>query len=285
MLYGLIGILYRILGSKLSSQLITTPLGKLVFLLMFKHKGLRSYQTKEHILLRLYPVEALSFGIGLLGTYNEFETNIVKRRLKSGAVVIDIGAFLGWYSIIAARIVGSLGKVYAFEPNPKQVERLKESLFLNQAQQVHIVEAAASDKNGSALFYDAESGSSLIKNEAEGHIGYKIKGFKVKTMTLDTFVKQRGIRKVDFIKIDAEGADYLVLKGAAALLQKQTAPDLMVEVIDKELIRAGASSSEVIEYLKGFGYTPYDFTSDGLRRYTGKITTANLFFTKSIRRQ
>lgn len=275
--------LYTILGSKRSSQLITSPIGKIVFALLFKGKGNRVYETHEGIKLEMSPEEAMSLGVALLGSHNHYEEKALKTILHHGDVVIDVGAFIGEESLLAAKFVGNIGRVYAFEPLPFHIRRLADNIKRNHFHNIEIVTYALSNKKGTFPLYEAGSGSSFVKNEAEYHVKKEnIKPILVKTITLNDFVKKRNIKRIKLLKIDVEGWDLQVLKGADTILKRKDAPDIMIEVIDSVLSKAGSSASELLAYLKHFGYTPFMFTNSGLVPYQNAQTarTPNLLFRK-----
>lgn len=279
-------VIYNILGSKLSTGLAVSPLGKLLFKILFKSKkGVGRYAIDEGIKLEMDLTEAVNSGVIILGSWNQFETSVLKTVLQFGDVVIDVGAFMGSYSLLASKLTGENGRVYAFEPNPDYFKKLKRNILLNNFHNIQAFDLALSNKKGVVKFYPASSGSSLVKNVAERLINKKIKPIKVKTITLNDFISKEKIGHIDFIKIDVEGWDLQVLKGASNILRRKDAPDIMVEVIDEQLKIAGSSSYDLITYMKSFAYVPYIFARDGLRPYGNlDIQTLNLLFRKNVLR-
>jgi len=279
-------VLYNILGSKLSTRLAVSSLGKLLFKILLKGKrGMGRYTIDEGIEFEMDLTEAVNSGVAILGSWNQFETRVLKTILQPGDVIIDVGAFMGSYSLLAGKLTGEKGKVYAFEPNPDYFKKLKKNILLNRFPNIQAFDLALSNKKGVVEFYPASSGSSLVKNVAEALIGKKIKPIKVKAVTLNDFVGKEKIKRIDFIKIDAEGWDLQVLKGASNILKRKDAPDIMVEVIDEQLKIAGSSSYDLIKYMKSFTYTPYVFTRNGLKSYENSgIQTLNLLFRKNLLR-
>lgn len=277
-------VIYNILGSKLSTNLAASPLGKVLFAVLFKgKKGRNIYTTNEGVKFEMDFSDAIGFGVAILGSWNQFETKVLKNILQPGDVVIDIGAFFGSYTLLTSKLVGKKGKVYSFEPSPDHSEKLKKNILLNKFRNIQTFKLALSNREGVVKFYAAGSGSSLVKNEAESHIGKKIKPIKVKAVTLNNFIKKERIRHIDFIKIDVEGWDLQVLKGASDILKRKNAPDVMVEVMDEQLRRAGSSADELIKYMESFMYKPYIFTGRGLRTYKNRgMRTLNLLFRRSM---
>lgn len=165
---------------------------------------------------------------------------ILKKRME-GKVVFDIGAHIGFNTLCFAKLVGEKGKVIAFEPNVFNRRRMKMNLSKNfeLAKCIVLSPVALSNKNGSVLFHfsnaieDGTSSGSVIESamgEKQKEV-YKTYGFqkvRVKTQTLDSYVKAAGIHP-DLIKIDVEGAETLVLEGARKTLQSYH-PTLLIEL-------------------------------------------------------
>ncbi len=275
-------LLYRIIGPHYSTQLAVSPLGKFIFAQLFKGKSRRIYTTNEGFKLELTPNEAMHMGIALLGTYNIYETQILKHILKKGDIFLDAGAYVdGWYSFVAAKNVGNTGKVYAIEPSKKYFSRFLSNIRLNKTKNIYPYKIAFSNRSGYVTLYDAGLESSIIKKNIDKKVRSTNGQEKVKCMTIDNFLVKEKVKKVDLIKIDVEGADMLVLQGANKLLLRKNAPDLIVEVVDQQLKDAGSSAEELLAYLNKLGYRPYQFSAYGLALYLGnKIPTHNLFFSK-----
>lgn len=133
----------------------------------------------------------------------------------SKGTFFDIGANVGKYSIIIGNQLGKNGKVYSFEPEQSNLKALERNLLLNKIQNVKIIPIACSDKKGNLNFYlnkDNSGGHSLVKKTD--------KKIVVKSETLDSIVKDKKIKDIKLIKIDVEGAESLVLKGAKKTLKK-----------------------------------------------------------------
>ncbi len=136
-------------------------------------------------------------------------TALFENILKRGDIVIDIGAHLGYYTMLASRLVGDEGKVYAFEPDIDNYFFLGRHVKINRCNNVITLDAAVGDKVGVA-FFDNSSGSGTGKLSESGVR-------EVKTVDLDTFISTEDVTP-DFIKIDTEGAEMLVLVGAKSVL-------------------------------------------------------------------
>lgn len=138
---------------------------------------------------------------------------LLKHFVKPGAHIIDIGAHIGLFTTCISQLVGPNGKIICFEPTPETFSILKETLRLNHCDNVIPVQAAVSDKNGSATFYassadEACNSNSLVKNRAEKDLS----AYDVKLVTIDSIVEEYSV-KPSLIKIDVEGAELDTLKG------------------------------------------------------------------------
>jgi len=148
-----------------------------------------------------------------------------KRALRPGMTVLDVGASFGLYSVAAARTVGSSGRVYAFEPARRTASALRLHLRWNGvADRVDVIEAAAADRTGSAVFW--EQGTSFVASlveaaarEEERRYRTSLEPRRVRTLALDDFCSEREL-KPGIIKVDVEGSEARVLQGARDLLRR-----------------------------------------------------------------
>jgi FkbM family methyltransferase len=147
-----------------------------------------------------------------LGTYELAKQRAFAEAVRPGQVVFDLGANVGFYTLIAAARSGSTGRVYAFEPLPRNVAFLRQHLHYkpSDAADVEVIEAAVSDIEGTAAFQESPS-------PAMGRL-METGGLQVKTVTLDEMVLDRGLPAPDVIKIDVEGGEKRVLDGAIKTL-------------------------------------------------------------------
>jgi FkbM family methyltransferase len=155
--------------------------------------------------------------------------------IEPGQTVYDVGANIGFFTILCSRLVGPQGKVYAFEPIPENVVTLRHNIALNRLTNVVVVERALSASTGTAeMFVSPWSAFHSLnvdgasKRENHGPDGGEI---TVETITLDEFVLQQGISVPDLVKLDVEGAELLVLEGMHETL-RTVQPLLLVEVHD-----------------------------------------------------
>jgi FkbM family methyltransferase len=145
----------------------------------------------------------------MFSTYEPEQTELFEKHIKPGNVIFDVGAHAGYYTLMSSVLVGPGGKVFAFEPNPDNYHNLDKHVKINRIANVVLMECAVGNENGYSLF-EFGSGSGTGHLSKEGTI-------KVKTVRLDDFALGNNV-KPDFIKIDTEGAEMLVLTGAKHLL-------------------------------------------------------------------
>lgn len=145
-----------------------------------------------------------------LGSY-EYEKRILfEKEVSKSSVVYDIGAHVGFYTLLASELVREGGRVIAFEPALRNLKYLKKHLEINHCDNVIVVEAAVSDKSGSSHFNEGH-------NSSMGHLSEN-GDLTINTVSIDELVGNGKIPTPDYIKIDVEGAELLVLKGAKSTL-------------------------------------------------------------------
>ncbi len=158
------------------------------------------------------------------GTSHLLEQELLVKHLRPGAVFYDVGANAGFYAIIGARAVGTEGQVYAFEPMPRLVERIRENATLNSQTNVAVIEAAVSDRDGVVAFAAQGSLSMLSSIRAAGKVADTI---SVPSLRLDTFSLRN--RPPDLILMDIEGDEVQALHGALQTISRSR-PVLMIEI-------------------------------------------------------
>lgn len=162
-----------------------------------------------------------------LGSYEPALQALMAKTVKRGSIFYDIGANVGFYSLLASRLVGD-GKVYAFEPLPRNTVFLRQHLALNTVRNVDVIEMAVSDQVGTARFAVEATG-------AMGHIE-ESGTLQVPSTTLDALTEQRRIAPPDYIKMDIEGEEGKALRGAERCL-RSSRPTLLLATHGAEIRR------------------------------------------------
>ena len=192
----------------------------------------------------------------LARVHEESTTELFKKVVKEGDVVVDLGANLGYFTLLAAKLVGRRGKVYAFEPEPTNYNYLLKNIELNGYDNVLAIPKAASDKSGKVKLYICpyDSGHHTI-NQYGGIKAYKPdfagdrKDFvEIETVTLDEFFK--GTKQpISVIKMDVEGAEMLALSGMDRVVKESENLKMFVEFFPLLIKEMGGSPEEFIRKL------------------------------------
>jgi FkbM family methyltransferase len=150
-----------------------------------------------------------------------------KDRIRSGSTVLDVGAHVGEWTLLFSELVGESGRVISFEPDPVARASLEKNLEMNGISNVQVEEKGVSDKAGKALLAAERFGSGLSSIVPPQGRGTHHKAVEVATITLDQYCETHGISP-DWIKIDAEGAEPLILRGMQHLI-KTARPSVILE--------------------------------------------------------
>lgn len=181
----------------------------------------------------------------------------LRNSLGPGSVVIDVGANVGDYVALAAQLAGGSGRVYAIEPAPENVARLRERFAV--CAQVSVIAAAAGDSSGSAtLCLDRRNGTR--HSLASANVGKQGEVVAVQQIALDDL--RDGIEALDVVKIDAQGAELQILRGARRLLMRFR-PRVVLELWPFGLRSFGATPEDVLGELEALGYGVYRLSTEG----------------------
>ncbi len=145
-----------------------------------------------------------------LGSYEYAKRLVFERTVSEGGVVYDVGAHVGFYTLLASVLVGPRGRVFAFEPFAANLVYLREHLRLNRIENVTVFQAAVSNTCGTALFDEGPTSST-------GHMSPSGK-LQVETIAIDELVSRGELPAPNYIKMDIEGAEALALSGASSTL-------------------------------------------------------------------
>lgn len=175
------------------------------------------------------------------------QTEIIRASLPQGGVFIDVGANIGYFSIVAAKCVGPTGLVYAFEPVEDIYRVLCRNVRLNELHNVRPENLACFSSPGvMAMERTQDSGKSHLSDADSQNAR------PVRVTTVDEYIAHAGVGRIDFIKIDAEGSDFEVLQGARRTVERFR-PAIMLEV--DHLSRFGGSHADVAAFCDAYAYT------------------------------
>lgn len=218
----------------------------------------------------------------LTGEYEPQETRLLSLLLQPGMTVVDAGANWGYFTLLAAHLVGSRGRVVALEPDPRMWALLEWNTRLNRLGQVEALPIAAGRERGTLTLegHDSASGNrgvSRIVADADPHSATT---FTVASARLDDLLTERGVGDVDLVKIDVEGAEDAVLDGMRAGLAAGRYRRVLIELHPGLLAARGVGMDACCGALAAAGYLgwAFDHSARGSRRasYTRAMPLADL---------
>jgi FkbM family methyltransferase len=178
---------------------------------------------------------------------NAVMVRLLRRVLRPGDVYVDAGANIGQLALVASRCVGPGGSVYAFEPQPRALERLRENVRLNDAANVTVVPKGCWDAVGTAALYDFEGGAIDLPSMGRRPDRQVVGETAIETVRIDEVVPG----PTRLIKVDVEGAEWAALRGAERLLSGPEPPHLLVELNQKTSQAFGFHPMELVDWILG----------------------------------
>ena len=206
---------------------------------------------------KMYLDEVDALCLSINGIHEKIITNLIKKEIHSGDVVLDIGAHIGYYTLQFANLVGSTGKVYAFEPEPKNFELLKKNVQINKHDNVVLIQKIVSDKDGIVEFFISKFdsiGNKLFKSNEAGS------SIKIESTTLDEYFKDLK-KKIDFIKMDIQGGEGKAILGMKNLLKENKNLKIIQEWWPDALKQNHANPEDHLKFLQHIGYKFYEIDS------------------------
>ncbi len=193
------------------------------------------------------------------GIHDKQMTEVIKSIITRGMVCLDIGAMIGYFTLIMARLVGEEGKIFAFEPSPHNFDLLVKNIAINGYDNITAVPKAVSNKNEKTeLFLDRinlGSHSLVTPGENTHTLGKDI--IEVEAQTLDSLFRDYN-GKIDFVKIDAGGAETAVLEGMETIINQNKDLMIITQFQPGPLATFGSSSEEFQNRLIQYGFKLYD---------------------------
>jgi FkbM family methyltransferase len=182
--------------------------------------------------------------------YERFAIQMLKDHFEKGDYFIDIGAHIGYFSLVASRLVGSKGRVYAFEPEPNNFAQLLKNIEANGCNNIVPLQKAVSNVTGICdLRLDKQSGCHSLYLAPE-----QIGTIKVDTTTLDDFFSMERWPSISLIKMDAQGGEGHILEGARNLLKRNPNLKMIIEWWAEGLEAAGVLPQSFLEKLQSLGF-------------------------------
>lgn len=198
------------------------------------------------------------------GIFEPSETEIVKKGIKKGDIVLDIGAHIGYYTLIFAKLVGEKGRIFAFEPDPDNFDLLSKNITANKYQNVTLVRKGVLNKNGKAKLYLSQdnTGDHRIYDHRDSR-----KSIEIETIRLDDYFKNYKGR-IDFIKMDIEGVEGSAIQGMFNLLNRNKDLKILTEFWPHALKEFGTDPEEYLKLLTGLGFKLYDINQKKMKPFS-----------------
>lgn len=199
--------------------------------------------------------------------FEQEEGKFLRRTLGQGMTVFDVGANVGWHTILMSQVVGPTGAVHAFEPFPETFHNLQLNVAINKLNQVTPQCLALSHEPGMISFHVFPEGYDVYnsigaKDRQEGV--QATQQVSVPATTLDDYCRQRKLTSLDFLKIDVEGAEEFVLRGGQKVLEQSPKIIILIELFEPSARQCGSSVAAALEFLESLGFSSYKLTPDGL---------------------
>ncbi len=214
--------------------------------------------------------------MGLLTTrdYCPDEQKLYHAIIQTGHTCVDLGANIGLFSVLFGRLSGNDGRVFAFEPSPRNIALLTKNLALNKIANVEVVAKAVSNEHGVVRLHLSRTNggdnriysSDLDSNET----------VEVDAITLDEFFSERP-GGIDFVKMDIQGAEGKALEGMEGLLRNRRISRILMEFWPYGLVRAGSQPQRVLAELRAYGFTLFEATQDGRVKPTTELELLSRF--------
>jgi FkbM family methyltransferase len=217
--------------------------------------------------------QGIDFAI-FLGLYERSTTRAIRRWVRPGSIILDVGANIGAHTLELARRVGAAGKIFAFEPTAFAYSKLLRNLALNHSLADVVVPeqlmlAASDDRVTESEIYSSWPLAPERILHAK-HLGRLQSTEGARTISLDTYLRQAGVLRVDFIKLDVDGFECEVLEGAQKCLEKFR-PVIIMELAPYCLRDRGASLDQLLDILLRWGYQFADLNGEELSSDAKKL--------------
>jgi FkbM family methyltransferase len=189
-----------------------------------------------------------SLGLSITKIHEESETKLIKKEIHEGDYVIDVGAHIGYFTLIFSKIVGEKGKVFSFEAEPSNFEILKKNLKENNIKNVICENAIISDKIGKLKLFtsDSSTGNRLFSDN-------KNKFIEIESNTLDNYFEKE-MKKIHFVKLDIQGSEPLAIRGMEKILKKNNSLKIMLEWWPNGIKKIGEDPESHLKSLEELGY-------------------------------
>jgi FkbM family methyltransferase len=191
-----------------------------------------------------------------LGEWNPDIEWLMARVLRPGDTFLDLGANIGYFTLLGARLVGPTGQVLSFEPSPINFQRLTGHVAMNGYATIRLYPKAVSNVAEASILFQPEGGGDLssLRSSVATETSAPVLRHEIETVCLDQFLADDVKKVIRLVKIDIEGAEFLALQGMHDLLASPAGPDILCEINDAFLREMGSSETQILQYLQRLGY-------------------------------
>lgn len=188
--------------------------------------------------------------------YEKEEAETITSCVHPGMTVLDIGANIGYFTLLMAQRVTANGSVHAFEPNPRMIRQLEKNIALNEDLKdgrIKVQSVALGNAEGETDFFSPVRGAEGVGGLKDTKRVPVEELFRVRVSRLDTWIAEQKIERIDFIKMDVEGGELDILKGAQNML-KIMRPVILFEAYELNTAPYGYSVKDILEHVRQYGY-------------------------------
>ncbi|PWS39198.1 hypothetical protein DFH01_08170 [Falsiroseomonas bella] len=226
-----------------------------------------AFRTPDGMVMHTMPNNFSSFAMAVGGARDPEIWRLIERRLRRGMTFVDAGANIGAYTLPAARLVGPEGRVVSFEAHPVTYRLLARNVAENGLANVLALNEALGEEAGTLTlaFTAANPGETHVAADGET-------GAQVPVTPLDAALTARGVAGVDYLKIDVEGFELPVLRGALGTIRANPGLLIQTELQERHAARYGTDIGEIVALLRGEGLSPHVVDGEGrLQPVTGPV--------------
>ena len=209
--------------------------------------------------------------LSIFKVYEPAQTKIVKQYVREGDVVIDIGAHVGYYTLLMAQLVGKKGKVFSFEPDPLNFQLLKKSVEINRFDNVILVQKAVSNTTEKIKLFVGNN-DRAINRIYDAKLGDAKESIDVESIRIDEYFKEND-ELVNFIKIDSEGSEVKIINGMKQFLSRNQELVMMTEFFPFLIKKSGDEPNQYLKSLEKSGFSLYNILDKNEK--TNKINSEN----------
>jgi len=209
--------------------------------------------------------------LSIFKIYEPNQTEIVKKYVREGDIVIDIGAHVGYYTLLMAQLVGENGKVYSFEPDPVNFQLLKKSVEINGFENVVLIQKAVSNITDKVKLFLGDD-DSAINRIYDAKLGDAKESIDVDSVTIDEYFKEND-ELINFIKLDSEGSEVKIINGMKQFLSRNKELVMMTEFFPFLIKKSGDEPNQYLKSLEKSGFSLYNILDKNEK--TNKINSEN----------